>query len=676
MGDRIEITTGFDVLLPDEEYRYLGQDTIRQRYWLVRLSDPDDPPRADLVRVSADVFVEHRKTGNLRVVRAEDPDNLPPWNRPLSGLDIAALDSSGKMKMPYSERVSFRVVHFGDAAETVKTWLCTEDPQRELNKRARKAGQNETRYRTQLLAYLVSGCDPLALCPPYHRNGHWDRKKQRTKVKQGRPSKAFGRNAGSADDEKLTKRYIDGYYRHVEPGRPLTKIYALIMSQDLKCRVIRGKNPSQLRWQPPEGQKIYTYEQFRYRVRQRVGNENVQVNRYGAARHRTRNRPSEGKYSECLANLMEKVEADAFQIRERPRGYLEGSVLDPMWQVSSVDTLADYGLGIGFSLGAERSAAYRMMLFCMAVPKDYFCKLWGLQIDPEDWSSIGLPPHPAVADRGPGAKSDLFRDLSEVIPVRELVAAYSGQSKANVESSHPKELKLEGQPSFVASTLTPVALCRKRILEFIARNKRANALSRIEPIPEMAGVAPTPMGVWNFFDERLRNDAIPIPIETAVRNFLTPVSFTVEEDCVTLYGRRYSSRELKHSGILRRFFTGAIRATTISGYVMDLCVRHAWLDFEGKLYQLDAQLRFRGDEESLYVSLAELQEFEKALAVTVSETVETRHAASGEAIMRFEEQTGENWNSERRKTGRARRNRQSKLETQDARRTEERRRST
>lgn len=669
IGDRINLKEGFDGLHPVEDYRYLGQDPERERYWLVRYSDPDSPPRADLFPVAAEAFEREKKAGNLRVTRLDGAEKLPPWNQRWSGMEVADLDTNGNTKVPYSEKVSRRQAHFGDAVTTAKVWLSTDDPVRELNRRARKAGQNETRFRTQLLAYLVSGCDPMALCPPFHRAGRWDRRDRPVKVKQGRSSLFFGRNAGSADDAALTKAYRDGYYRYVEIGRPLTKIYSLIMVKDLKCRVINGRSRSQMRWQPPAGQKVYTYEQFRYRIRTIVGADNVQINRYGATRHRTRNTPSEGRFSQCLANLTEKVEADAFQIKERPRGYLEGSVLDPLWQASAIDVLSGFGVGIGFSLGGERSAAYRMALFCMAVPKVYFCRLWGISIEPRDWPSEGLPPHPAL-DRGPGAKHDLFGDLSAVIPVREIVAAYSGQGKATVESSNPRKIKTEGQPTFVASTLTPVELCRKQILEFIARNKRADVARRIEPIREMVGVAPTPMGVWNFFDERLRNDALPIRIEAAVRNFLTPVVFKVEEDCVTLHGRRYSSKGFKESGILRRFFSGAVQATTIPGFVMDLCVRHAWVDFEGKLYELDAQLRFRGDEESLYVSLAELQEFEKALAVTASETVETRHAATGEAIQRFEDQTAENWDSERRKPGRAKRTTQSREETRDARRTE------
>lgn len=672
IGDRIELTVGFETLVPGEDYRYLGQDHERGRCWLVRFLEPDGPIRADLLSVTAEAFERENRAGNLRVRRLEGADKLPPWNRTWSGLEVADLDANGNTKVPYSERVSRREAQFGDAVRDFKAWLCTDDPVKELNRRARQAHQNETRYRTQVLAYLVSGCDPLAICPPYHRGGH--RKHRPVKVKQGRSSLAFGRNAGSVDDKVLTKKYLDGYYRYVEIGRPLTKIYDRIMVKDLKCRVVKGRGRSQLRWQPPTGQKIYTYEQFRYRVRLTVGAENVQKNRYGATRHRTRNTPSEGRFTQCLANLMEKVEADAFQIQERPRGYLEGSVLDPLWQVTGLDVLSSYGVGIGFSLGGERSAAYRMMLFCMSVPKDYFCRLWGLEIEPDEWDSEGLPPHPAL-DRGPGAKYDLFGELSAIVPVREIVAAYSGQGKASVESSNPKKVRTEGQPAFVASTLTPVALCRKQILEFIARNKRADVSRRIEPIREMVGVAPTPMGIWNFFNDRLRNDSLPIRIESAVRNFLTPVTFKVEEDCVTLHGRRYSSKSLKASGILRRFFNGAVKATTISGRVMDLCVRHAWIDFEGKLYELDAQLRFRGDEESLYVSLAELEEFEAALAEAVSETVETRRAASGEAIQRFEDQTAENWNSERRKAGRAKRTAQSRGETRDARRTESHRKS-
>lgn len=665
IGDRVELDEGIEALCPAEEYRYLGQDPQRGRHWLVRFRDPDGPPQADLISVSMDAFHQQKTARKLRVIHLESAEKLPPWNEALAGLEIANLDVKGGHAVPYQERVSHREAHFGDAVETVKQWLCVEDPIKELNRRARAAGQNETRFRTQLLSYLVSGRDPLALCPPFHRAGRWDRADRVVKVKQGRPSKAFGRNAGSADDPKLTERFLDGYYRYVEIGRPLTKIYDMIMAKDLKCRVVPGRGRSQLRWMPPQGQKIYTYEQFRYRVRLKVGPDNVQKNRYGATRHRTRNTPSEGRYTECLANLMEHVEADAFQVRERPRGYLQGSVLDPMWQVNGVDVLSGFGVGIGFSLGAEHSAAYRMMLFSMAVPKPFFCFLWGLTIKPEDWPSEGVPPHPAL-DRGPGAKHDLFAELSALIPVRELVAAYSGQGKATVESCNPKKLKAEGQPSFVASKLTPVALCRKQILDFIARNKRADVTRRIEPIPEMLGVAPTPLGVWDFFDQRLRNDALPIRIETAVRTFLTPVEFKVEEDCVTLYGRRYSSQRLKESGILRRFFSGAIESTTIRGFVMDLCVRHAWLDFKGKLFQLDAELRFRGDPETLYVSLAELDQFQAALAVTVSETVETRRAATGEAIQRFEEQTGEDWNSECRKPGRAKRTSQSRKETRDA----------
>ena len=669
IGDRVELSEGFEALCPEEDYRYLGQDLQRDRLWLVRYQNSKRTLKADLMHVSISGFNEQKASGNVRVVHLTGSDKLPPWNQEVAHLEVADLDAVSRLAIPYSERVSQRTAAFGDAADNMKAWLFTDDPIQELNRRARAAGKNETRFRTQLLSYVASGTDPMALCPPFHRSGRWDRKDKLRNTKLGRSSKALGRNAGSPDDPKLNEIYLNGYFRYVDIGRPLTKIYAMINVKDLRCCVVSGRGRNQSRWMPPKGQKIYTYEQFRYRIRLKIGKENLQKNRYGAARHRTRNTPSEGRYSESLANLMEHVEADAFQVKERPRGYLEGSVLDPMWQVSGVDVLSGFGVGIGFSLGAERSAAYRMMLFSMAVPKVYFCALWGIEIGVEDWPSEGLPPHPTL-DRGPGARGDLLGSLASAIPVKELVEAYMGQGKATVEGSHRKNLKTEGPPTFITSKLTPVALCRKLILDFIARNKRANVERRIEPIPEMAGVTPTPLGIWNFFDDRLRNDALPIRIESAVRTFLTPVDFKVEEDCVTLHGRRFNSKELKQSGFFRRYFSSHTATRAVQGFVMDLCVRHAWIDVDGKLYQLAAEGRFRIDEESLYVSLSELQEFEAALSVTRSETVETRHAANGEAIQRFEEQSQEDWNSEVRRSGRVKRTALSRRETHDARRAE------
>ena len=106
------------------------------------------------------------------------------------------------------------------------------------------------------------------------------------------------------------------------------------------------------------------------------------------------------------------------------------------------------------------------------------------------------------------------------------------------------------------------------------------------------------------------------------------MDFKVEEDCVTLHGRRFNLKELKQSGFFRRYFSSHTAMRAVQDCDGSVCSSRL-IDVDGKLYQLAAEGRFRIDEESLHVSLSELQEFEAALSVTRSETVETRHAANG-----------------------------------------------
>ena len=248
---------------------------------------------------------------------------------------------------------------------------------------------------------------------------------------------------------------------------------------------------------------------------------------YGEIRVRTKMSPSKGKYAEHLVNLMEEVEADAFSCAELPRGYLEGSTLPPIKVAVGIDVLSSMGLGIGFSLGSERREAYRMMLFCMAVPKVYFCSLFGLKISPEEWPSQGLPSS-YVTDRGPGAALKLIEKFDDEFPIRELTLAYSGQSKATVESSNPRKRKIEGRPAYSKSKFTPVKLARKLIWEFIKRNRTRWIEDKIEAIPEMAFASPDPLSFWNSYNARGRNDAQMMSIENAVRTFLTPKRTLVE----------------------------------------------------------------------------------------------------------------------------------------------------
>jgi hypothetical protein len=371
---------------------------------------------------------------------------------------------------------------------------------------------------------------------------------------------------------------------------------------------------------------------------------------------------------------MERIEADAYYTKEIPKGYIEGTNLQPLSVVVSRDLLSGLKLGIGFSFGKEHSTAYRMMLFCMAVPKDYFCKLFGITYIPGEWANEGLPGHFGI-DRGPGARKNLIEDLSNRFPIREIVPSWSGQSKATIESSHPRDVKTEGQPTFLKSDFTPVELAKREIMRLMRFNNTTDMEARLDPDSELAHVVPSPTGIWNHYDRLFRNDAQPMRIEEATRTFLTPMEFSLRDDGVWLDQRKFDSNELRTSGILDRMARSGETGIKINGYILDMCIRHIWVEVDNRILLLEAQLRMRGDEETLFMSLEELNQWNENRRKISSAFKVHQHAASSEYIRRFEEDTGKNWDSATHRAGKPRRDATSKQEENEARQTTSNRKS-
>jgi hypothetical protein len=399
-----------------------------------------------------------------------------------------------------------------------------------------------------------------------------------------------------------------------------------------------------------DGNAFPTESQFRYRVLKAIGLEQVQKALYGEVRHRTKIAVSKGRFTEDVANLMERIEADGYYVKERPKGYVEGTVLPPLCVVTGRDLLSGKKLGIGFSFGAERSTAYRMMLFSMAVPKHYFCRLFGVSLNPGEWVSEGLPSDFGI-DRGPGARKDLIEEVEKRFPIRGMAPSWSGQSKATVESSHPKDVKIEGRPTYLQSNLTAVQLAKQEIMRLIEFNNTANMEDRLDPDSELAHVIPSPNGLWQHYDKLCRNDAQSIRLEEAVRTFLTPVEFEVKEDGVFLRGRRFYSEELRVSGLLDHAGGSRGGATKINGYTLDMCVRFIWIDFEGKLIEVPAVLRIRGDDDSLFISIAELEQWSEARRTIGSAYRVHQRAVSSDIRLRFNQDTGAGFDSWKRRSG-------------------------
>ena len=655
IGMQLVAPEGWKMLAKGVIYHFLKSDPSSERVLLVQFEWEGKG------QAKANLYVLRRKEfekGVLdeAILPCQQQSTLPPWLSELEGQDLL-LDSPShsKSKLSRHERVEQRYTYIEQAIRESWKIFTSRNPQAEINRYARECTppQNEARFRLWFFTYLCFGQNLCVLLPPLHRSGRWDRTMYPEK-KFGAPSLAYGKDYGYGSSKWLIEACCESYRKRAKLGKTMSSIYEDAMLEDFKCKTVKGPNGMKIYVQA-EGRPFPTYWQFRYRVMQGYGKEAVQKALYGSVRYRSKIARSRGRFSEEVANLLERVEADGYYIIERPKGYIDGETLKPICVVVIRDVLSGKKVGIGFSFGAERSSAYRMALFSMAVPKDFLYKLYGITYVPDEWVSQGLPSHFSL-DRGPGARKDLIEEIEKRFPIRDIAPSWSGQSKATVESSHPRNIKIEGKPTYIQSSLTPIELVRREIMELIRYNNSADMSDRIDPDRDMVSIIPTPNELYKYYNKLYRNDAQPISIEDAVRTFLTLTELQFCDDGVYLKGRLYFSDELQNSEEFERFRSTKPTPTKVHGYVLDMCVRYIWIEIAGRLLMLSAKLRIRGDDEVLWHSLEELNQWEENQRIINSAFRVHQKAINSECKARFEEDTGKHWDAGQRRSGRAKRN--------------------
>lgn len=641
----IRAPEGFEGLLKDEHYYFLKSAPNGRVYFVHFEGHENNKPRATLIWIDRKEL-ETAITSGL-IVR-ERGGYLPPWLSELEGQSLAELDANRpKAKRSYSERVDQRINYLEKAlANEPQIWEA-EDPKQEINRYAAlcEPRQHETRFRLSFLTFLAFGRNRMALLPPFHRAGHYERKSSHKKY--GRPALAKGRRLGRNLDDATIKIMLDIFPRLAVVGTTQYKIYEKIMRDVLKCEVITSSKGIRS-YQGADGKAAPTYYQFRYRIMQRYGIEFVHIRLYGRVRSRSKS-PSEGRFSEAVGNLCERIEADGYYTRENPAPLVQGDGWLPLCVVTSRDVLSGAKLGIGFHYGKERASAYRMMLFSMAVPKVFFCWLFGLKISEGEWMNEGLPPL-LIVDRGPGAKRNLIADFESKFPIREMSPSYQGQSKATVESSHPRSNNIPGAPAWFRSELTPVQLAKKEICRLLEFNDSPGSEARIQADRRMAEVYPTPNAIWKHFSGRFRTSEQHMSINDAVRNFLTPVEIKASSQGFSLHDQPYSC----DATVAKKVLNGIARkgqTITLKGYALDMCVRYIWIEIDGAVHLAEAKLIFRDNEEKLFITLSELIAWEEARAAINSEMQGHREATQTENARRFEESTGAKWDSTERVSG-------------------------
>ncbi|MHB1300026.1 MAG: hypothetical protein ACYCY8_04035 [Burkholderiales bacterium] len=651
IGIQLEAPDGFEELEKGTTYHFLRSDTTLGRVLLVRFNDNGKSQQANLVTIRQNRFEYAIHENEIGI--AENQTELPPWLVRLEGIDLNLMDAERQNAIkPHKKRVDERLIYIYGAIKDIENIFSAEKPEHVLNQYARrcKPVQNETRFRLWFFLYICFGRNVWALLPPFIRAGQWDRFRF-TGKKFGRLSISRGPKSGHACSEDMIKKIEKGYLKYSGLNVSMMKIYVKTMRLDFGC-VVSGTGSKMKKIRHPKGEPFPSYDQFHYRVIKKFGLSEIQKTLYGKVRHRTRKSASKGRFSAQLTNLMERIESDGYYTKEVPRGFLEGSSLQPLCVVRSRCSTSGMLLGIGFSFGKERSDAYRMALFSMAVPKDYFCSLFGITISEEAWPSQGLPPFSTV-DRGPGSKANLIEDFNKQFPIREMSPSWSGQSKATIESSHPKNIHSEGQPTYFQSDLNPVALARREILRLIKDNSSLDMSERMLPDWDREQVQPSPIGIWNHLNSRFRTCAQPMSINEAIRTFLTPIDVTVKKDGIWFNQQKYDSNSLRETEIVDKVASG--QSIKIKGYVLDLCVRHIWVEVNKKIIQVDAQLSIRDDNEQLYMSLAELVERAKVKNATAAEFREHQKAAALQVEQAFQDEVGQDWDQGKRRAGKPKR---------------------
>ncbi|WP_353189880.1 hypothetical protein [Pandoraea pnomenusa] len=618
-------------------------------------------PTVTLIRFPRTEFEDgiDRKLINVASTAAEV---LPPWLKELSDVNMMRLnDFRQSSKRSYIDYAQSRLLHIAPALENLADIFAAPDMERAINQFANRASprQNRVRFRLWLLTYLCYGRNVWALLPPFHKLGK--REKDFSEVKQGAPSKSRGKNSGYPATRQMVEACMKGYLNHKAPGLSMQEIYVQTMIHVFECKSV-GRKGEPLRFVQSEGKPFPTFNQFKYWVEKAISPETVQEERIGPARYRRRKAASKGRFTEEVSTVFEITEFDGHYTAELPKGYIEGKPLPPLCVVTGRDVLTGLLAGIGFSFD-ESSAAYRMALFSMAVPKKFFCALFGIELEDGKWTNEGLPPH-IRGDRGPGSTLDLVSNSENPPAIIGMTPAYSGQSKATIESSHPRQVKFEDAPTHVLSKLTPVELAKKEISRVIIYNNKANMSDRMEIAPELAYVLSTPLAMFEHYDKRMRNSALPVSIAEAVRSFLTPISVVAKKDGVYFNDRRHDSQAFRETGLLDTIARSSQGQVVLKGYMLDLCLRHIWVEVDHTIILLDAMLKTRDDESLLFVSIAELEQWKEARAQVNSLASEHRSAAIAEGIELFEQSTGQRWTAGERRRGAAKKSTQ---ETKEAR---------
>jgi hypothetical protein len=637
IGARLVASEGFRSLLPKVVYHFLRSDGISGLVSLIFFEYNGGHGKATMQRIEKCDFELGILEGYIKTIDS-DP-YFPTWLHGIERINISTADVYRQSKKKsYTDYIDERFLAIEELVRNIDDILSSDYPDRIINKHARslKPKKNESRVRFWFYSYIVFGFNKLALMPAFHNIGRWDRFTSNVTSKLGRPSLITGKHFGFPSTKDMVEKIISGYAVHAKNGMSMGNVYEAVVTNIFKCKIITNEN-----WKyfiQPDGLPFPTLDQFKYRVEQHFTADQRGEVKLGSKGIRSKKIEERGKFSEELTNVMQKVEFDGYYTNDLPSGLIENSPLKKLCVVRAVCGLSGAIVGIGFSYAGETLAAYKMALFSMALEKSRYAKLFGCEIRPDMWAIEGIPSY-MVVDKGPGATIDVAK-IDAGLTARDLPPSYQPQSKATVESSHPRNITIEGPPVIVQSNLNTVEMIKRELLRAVSDNHTSDASKRMTPDMIYERIVTSPHAIYQYCKDRLRSSAYPMGFDEAVRRFLTPIEVRVESNGVYFKCRRYDSQDFRATGV---YGPAARHGFKLSGYMLDLCVRCIWVDVGDRLFELDALLPIKTERAQLYVTYSELEEETRLRNLAASKMRIHKLAAESEYRKIMSENLGEGW---------------------------------
>ncbi|MES2884200.1 MAG: hypothetical protein V4709_05315 [Pseudomonadota bacterium] len=643
IGSQLLCTKSVGSLQTDNEYYFAGLRPSLSAL-LVRFYKPDKVWKVQTLEVGAEDFNRYLQDGLVKV--HEEQRTLPIWLHPVEGINFDEIENLRykNKKHSYREIVEGRLNWVSEAADNYTIVLASPNLGKELAAFRKKRGKgiNRSRFTLWFWSFFLHGKNRWAVMPPFHLCGTWKRDAEAHRHKKfGRPSLVD--SEFTAPSHLTADLSVKGFLKYSGKIKTLVEIHDLTLRKVFKAKSIKTENGGH-RYFHPENKPFPSLQQFVYQIIQKLG-EHAYLKKLYSAKHLRRHAlRGQGSFLNAHLNVLDSLLTDAFTVEQVPLGLAEEGVAELLYCCRGRCGTTGSIVGVGFSLGAEKGEAYRSMLFCCVAPRDVIARVYGIpEKELSAWIARGLS-SAYVSDRGGGASvrpdgegGDFAFSRGEIIPSRD------GQGNALVESSHPRDRKLEGHEGRPASKLNVIQLIKQEIFRAILQNESMDVTDRLssEAVKYFVDekLVPTPHNFWKYLEDRHCTNSVEMGLDQAVRTFAKKVIFKLSDGGVLLHGRLYSAPEL----ISSTFYRKAPADQTVTGYIIPCSIRVAWIEVEGRLIELSAQSKLRSQDESLQSTADELVDDEQRRKKLKSLARKQSGAVKGYFKEVFEQETGQEW---------------------------------